>query len=186
MPSGNLHAGMNDDKPDVLYHFSEDPTIAKFVPHVPRNNPEHRRAVWAIDADHAPLYWFPRDCPRVTTWPLRDEDRARFQARFDTTAHRVQAIESVWLERVRSAELFRYEFAAVDFYPWEEANGQWISEREIVPLSVAPVGDLLGLHATANVELRVVPSLWPLHDVVCRGEFDFSIVRMHNAQPRPT
>lgn len=48
--------------PQVLYHFSVDPGITKLVPHVPRTNPEHRRAVWAIDAEHAPLYWFPRDC----------------------------------------------------------------------------------------------------------------------------
>lgn len=170
----------------MLYHFSEDPNIVKFVPHVPRNNPEHRRAVWAIDAEHAPLYWFPRDCPRVTIWPLRAQDLARFQRRFDTVASRIQAIETVWLDRMRTVELFRYDFDAVDFYPWEEANGQWISEREIVPLGVAPVGDLLALHVEAGVELRVVPSLWPLHDVACTGEFDFSIVRMHNAQPRPT
>ncbi len=42
-----------------LLHFSEDPSITRFVPHVPRTNPDHAPAVWAIDADHAPVYWFP-------------------------------------------------------------------------------------------------------------------------------
>ena len=80
-------------KPDVLYHFSEDPNIQRFVPHVPRTNPTHPPAVWAIDADHAPLYWFPRDCPRVTIWPLRPDDSALFQERLTTVAMRVHAIE---------------------------------------------------------------------------------------------
>ena len=52
----------------VLFHFSEDPTLQRFVPHVPRTNPAHEPAVWAIDDDHAPLYWFPRACPRITAW----------------------------------------------------------------------------------------------------------------------
>jgi hypothetical protein len=170
--------------PTVLHHFSEDPTIAKFVPHVPRTNPEHRRAVWAIDAEHAPLYWFPRDCPRVTIWPLRAADSALFRERFATTAPRLQAIELGWLERMRTTQLYRYDFESTDFYPWEEANGQWVSEREVVPLRVEPMGDLLAAHVTAGIELRLVPSLWPLHDIACEGEFDFSIVRMHNAKPR--
>ncbi|HEX2785845.1 MAG TPA: hypothetical protein VHN36_19890, partial [Ilumatobacteraceae bacterium] len=29
-------------EPDVLHHFSEDPNITRFVPHVPRTNPEHQ------------------------------------------------------------------------------------------------------------------------------------------------
>ncbi|HSB85377.1 MAG TPA: hypothetical protein VLD86_03660 [Ilumatobacteraceae bacterium] len=168
----------------VLHHFSESPSIARFVPHVPRTNPEHRRAVWAIDAEHAPLYWFPRDCPRVAIWPLRPDDLAMFQHRFATSAPRIHAIESGWLERMRAAQLYRYDFDPHDFYPWDEADGQWISEREVVPLRVEPVGDLLAAHAAAGIELRVVPSLWPLHDIARRGEFDFSIVRMHNARPR--
>lgn len=171
-------------KPQVLYHFSEDPTITRFVPHVPRTNPEHRRAVWAIDAEHAPLYWFPRDCPRVTVWPLRAADLVTFQQRFTTAASRLHAIESTWLERMRSTQVYRYQLDASRFVPWEDANGQWIAERDIVPLGVSPVGDLLQAHAQAGIELRIVPSLWPLFDIAVGGEFDFSMVRMHNAQPR--
>ncbi len=52
------------------------------------------------------------------------------------------------------------------------------------------MGDLLDAHAAAGIELRVVPSLWPLHDAVAYGPgasttWDFSIVRMRNARPRP-
>jgi hypothetical protein len=140
--------------------------------------------VWAIDAEHAPLYWFPRDCPRVTVWPLHPADLVEFQQRFATAATRVHAIESTWLERLRSTQLYRYDFEPTGFVPWEEANGQWIAEREIVPASVTPVGDLLDAHVRAGIELRIVPSLWPLHDIAVGGEFDFSLVRMRNAQPR--
>ncbi len=149
---------------NALHHFSEDPSIVRFVPHVPRTNPEHRRAVWAIDAEHAPLYWFPRDCPRVTIWPLRAGDVGSFQTRLATTASRVHAIESGWLQRMRSTPIYRYDFEPDGFYPWEEANGQWIAESEVVPVVVTPMGDLLEAHVHAAIELR--------------------IVRMLNAQPR--
>jgi hypothetical protein len=169
----------------VVFHFSEDPTIERFVPHVPATNPEHTPAVWAIDADHAPLYWFPRDCPRVTAWPRTTAERAAFEAAFATTALRVHAVEAGWLARLRAVELFRYSLPADDFAPWPAAGGQWIAEVEVTPLAVEPVGDILDLHAAAGVELRLVPSLWPLHDLAVSDRWDFSIVRMRNAQPRP-
>jgi hypothetical protein len=170
----------------LLYHFSTHEDIKRFAPHVPRTNPMHPPAVWAIDAEHAPLYWFPRDCPRVTVWPRDPQEDVAFRERFATVASRVHAIESGWLDRMRAAAIFRYTFDATGFAPWADASGQWISQGEVTPMSVEPVGDLLNAHADAGIELRVVPSLWPLHDEVKRGEFDFSIVRMLNAQPRPS
>ena len=169
----------------MLYHFSEDSSIERFVPHVPATNPTHRAAVWAIDREHAPLYWFPRDCPRVAIWPYDDSGLEAFRSRFTTTARRLHAIESGWLGRMRAATVYRYEFDANGFVPWEAANGQWVCEHEVRPASVTAVGDLIAAHAEAAIELRVTPSLWPLRDLAVGGEFDFSIVRMHNAQPRP-
>jgi hypothetical protein len=170
--------------PSVLYHFSENPHIERFEPHVPRTNPSHEPAVWAIDAEHAPLYWFPRNCPRIAIWPRSPSDRTKFEAQFTTSAPRLHAIEFDWLERMRTAQIHRYEFAAEGFAPWEDADGQWISQRQVAPISVTPVGDLLAAHAQAAIELRLVPSLWPLNDIALDGDYDFSLVRMHNAQPR--
>ena len=48
-----------------LYHFSEDPMIERFVPRVAPSSALKEALVWAVDADHAYLYFFPRDCPRV-------------------------------------------------------------------------------------------------------------------------
>jgi hypothetical protein len=168
----------------VLYHFSEDAHIARFVPHVPRTNPSHAAAVWAIDAEHAPLYWFPRACPRIAIWPRNPRERTEFEARFVTSASRLHAIESAWLDSMRTVQIYRYEFDASGFTPWADANGQWISHSEVAPLSVTPMRDLLDVHVQAAIELRIVPSLWPLHDIALGDEFDFSMVRMHNALPR--
>ena len=44
--------------------------------------------------------------------------------------------------------------------------------------------DLLGAHAAAGIELRFAPTLWPAHDLAVSDDWDFSIVRMTNAQPR--
>jgi hypothetical protein len=143
----------------ALYHFSTNPNIERFAPHVPRTNPTHAPAVWAIDAEHAPLYWFPRDCPRVTIWPRDPADASVFHERFATSAVRLHAIELAWLDRMRDAVIYRYEFDAEPFEPWMDADGQWISDREAVPIEVAPVGDLLAAHVDAGIELRIVPSL---------------------------
>lgn len=158
--------------------------MQRFVPHVPRSNPSQEPAVWAIDEEHAPLYWFPRDCPRVTAWPRNDDERMHFERVFCTTARRVHALESTWLAAMRATAVFRYTLPARTFSAWPEASGQWISSTVVEPLDVVPVGDLLDRHAAAEIDLRIVPDLWPLHDLVVSDRWDFSIVRMANAAPR--
>ncbi|MGH9271671.1 MAG: DUF6886 family protein [Ilumatobacteraceae bacterium] len=169
----------------IVHHFSEDPSIRKFVPHVPATNQGHRAAVWAIDAEHAPLYWFPRACPRVTVWPRPTDDRSTFDAVWTTTTPRVHVTESDWLQRMRSTTVYRYDLPATAFTPWLDASGQWIAETTVTPLEVLAIPDLLSEHATAGIELRFAPSLWAAHDRAISDDWDFSIVRMGNAHPRP-
>lgn len=168
----------------MLFHFSDDPAIERFEPHVPMTNPTHAAAVWAIDEAHAPLYWFPRDCPRVTAWPRHRGEDVEFRAAFATSAARVHATESGWLATIQSAKVFRYTFDAEPFRPWSGADGQWIATCPVEPIDVAPVGDLLALHAEAGIELRLVPDLWPIHDLAVSECWGFSIVRMRNAGRR--
>jgi hypothetical protein len=170
---------------DVVFHFSEDPAIERFAPHVPATNPTKAAAVWAIDGAHAPLYWFPRDCPRVTAWPRALSERGGFAESFATTATRVHAVELGWLASMRTKALYRYTFDRSEFAPWSDAEGQWISSTIVTPLSVEPVGDLLDAHVEAGIELRAVPSLWPLHDLAQSDRWGFSMVRLSNARPRP-
>jgi hypothetical protein len=167
--------------PGVLHHFSEDASITRFVPHVPTTNPTQQPAVWAIDAEHAPLYWFPRDCPRVTAWPRSEDERSGFEAAFGTRAPRVHAIEAGWLDRMRAVTLFRYDLPATTFRRWAEASGQWVSSVEVTPLSVEPVGELVAAHERAGIELRVLESLHGIRDLAVSDRWDFSIVRFRNA-----
>lgn len=180
----------------MFYHYSDDPGIEVFHPRpIPPQSPGAPPAsadyaganlVWAIDEDHAPLYWFPRDCPRVAYWPLptsTDEDIARFLGH--TTARWVIAIEGAWLERVRSAKLYEYRLPGDTFRPqWSGGGpGYHVSREAVTPLSVELVGDLLARQVAANIELRITPSLWPLHRALIPATLHFSMVRMRNAQP---
>jgi hypothetical protein len=164
-----------------LLHFSEDPSITRFTPHVPSTNPGQSPAVWAIDADHAPVYWFPRDCPRGAVWADTDEQRSVLRHTFATGASRVQATELGWLERIRSTRLYVYELDSGPFEPWPDAEGQWIARVAVDPIEVRPVGDLLELHARAGIELRFVPDLFAFWDLVLASGLPFSGVRLRNA-----
>jgi hypothetical protein len=163
-----------------LLHFSDDPSIREFVPHVPRTNPTQAPAVWAIDAEHAPVYWFPRDCPRAAVWADDPASVPRLQARFLTTAARVHAAELAWLERIRTTTLYVYELDPGPFQAWPEVDGQYVARSAVEPLSVRPVGDLLELHAAAGIELRFVPSLAPFWAAVVASGLPFSGIRLRD------
>ena len=161
-----------------VLHFSEDPAIDRFVPHVPATNPDQPPLVWTIDELHAPLYWFPRDCPRIAFWRA---DGAPPCELGPTAARRVHAIGADWLDRVRDCALFAYRFDSNGFEPWADADGHWVAATEQRPLLVEPVGDLLALHAAASIELRIVPDLLPLRDAVVASGLRFSMCRLSNA-----
>ena len=163
--------------PVHLLHFSEDPAIDRFVPHVPATNPDEPPMVWTIDDPHAPLFWFPRDCPRVAFW---SEDGTPPEGLGATSGARVHAIEEAWLEPMRACELFVYRFDPSGFAPWPDADGYWVSTDEHVPVDVAPVGDLLERHRERSIELRVLPDLRPLRDAVIASGYRYSMCRMAN------
>lgn len=163
--------------PEVLLHYSEDPSLTRFDPHIPASNPSVGAAVWAIDPARAPLYWFPRDCPRVALWANDDTQLHCLQALLRTTADRVHAAPLEWLDRIRRSELYEYEFDPSGFEPWPAAEGQWTASSPQTPLAVRAVGDLLERHVSAGVELRLVPDLAPLRAVSLTSDLAFSIVR---------
>jgi hypothetical protein len=146
-----------------LWHFSEDPAIEVFVPHRGELHALDEPLVWAVDSEHAWLYRFPRDCPRVC-WSEGEG--------------RVAAIESAWLERMRSTRLYAYNLPPETFEPWDKF---FISRQTVVPLDVVEVGDLLASHAAEGIELRITPSLYPLWDRVREMAVDFSGIRLRNA-----
>ena len=177
--------------PATLFHFSEDPSIARFEPRsLPaRDDPysaprPSEPLVWAIDEARAPLYFFPRDCPRVAFWAgpgTTPDDRDRFLGH--TTAARVIAIEGDWLDRVRDARLYVYHLPGAGFVPHDENAGYYVSREAVTPRAVEPAGDLLARLAVAGVELRITPSLWPLRHALVASSLGFSMIRLRNAAP---
>ena len=44
--------------PGEVLHFSEDPGITRFVPHIAATAQRPEAYVWAVNAARAPDYWF--------------------------------------------------------------------------------------------------------------------------------
>ena len=93
-------------------------------------------------------------------------------------------IEAAWFERVRACRLYVYELDRAPFEPKMTGAGYWVARTDVVPLAVRPVGDLLARHVEAEIELRVVDSLWPIIDAITVSGLEFSIIRKANARPR--
>ena len=171
--------------PFALWHFSEDASLGRFRPRVPATNPKAQPLVWAVDTRHAPMFWFPRDCPRGCIWPVSvttAEDRERFFGQGG--ASRVHVIESGWLERMRACCLYAYRLPTQGFRP-HEVGGYWVTEQPVDPVERVVIDDLLGRHAEARIELRVTPSIWPFWRRVTNSTVEFSGSRLRNAAPEP-
>ena len=144
--------------PETLFHFSENPHLETFRPHHAKGREGGPPYVWATDAPHAPLYWFPRECPRITFWAdesTTPEDRERFFGL--GSAERVHVTEIGWLVRMRAAELYAYHFDPEPFELYPDPGGFWVARGTVVPLLCETVGDLLERHAEAGIELRFTP-----------------------------
>lgn len=167
-----------------VLHFSEDPAIKRFVPHVARTAQVPEAYVWAVGGDRVPCYWFPRQCPRGTAWVAEGttaEDRVRVFG--SASVGRVHAVEYGWLEALRTTRLYAYRFPADAFRPLEDYA--YVATEPVVPLGPAePVGDLLALHDDAGIELRVLPNLWPFWDQVTTSTLAYSGIRLANGRPR--
>jgi hypothetical protein len=169
--------------PGQVLHFSEDPRITTFVPHVAATARESEPYVWAVDAEQAPAYWFPRDCPRVLAWAhaeTTDADRRLL------SGGRVHAIEYGWLPVLRSVRLYAYRFDAGPFAPFGAPRPHaMVATTTVTPLGPAePVGDLLALHEAAGIQLRLMPDLLAFMDEVVASSLAFSGIRLRYAAPR--
>jgi len=174
-------------EPGQVLHFSEDPSITRFEPHVAPTATTPGALVWAVDAARSPGYWFPRDCPRAMAWARAGAAPAdRDTILGPGGGDRVHAIEYGWLEAVRTARLFAYRLPAASFAPVGEPEPHaLVSVEPVEPLGPAePVGSLLGLHEEAGIQLRVLPSLWPFWDAVIASTLGYSGIRLRHARPR--
>jgi hypothetical protein len=90
----------------------------------------------------------------------------------------VHVIESGWLERMRVTRLLAYRLPERTFV---RDDRYWISSRAVEPLERTELGDLVALHASSGIELRVAPALYPLWDAVVSSTLDLSGIRLRNA-----
>ncbi len=124
------------------------------------------------------MYLFPRDCPRILAWSVsgtKAEDAAQLGG-----ARAVAWIEQAWLDRFRSAALYRYALPAETFKDLRDA-GMWVSQDAVVPDAVERLDSLPTRLAALDVDLRIMDSLVDL-----RGLWDTSLhvsgIRLRNAQ----
>lgn len=143
---------------------------------------------WAVNAQRAPGYWFPRQCPRAMAWVVPGTSAADHERVLGPGGgERVHAIEYGWLPAMRRVRLYAYRLPARPFHPFAApAPHAVVSEVPVEPLGPPePVGDLLRLHEEAGIQLRVLPNLWPFWDGVLTSTLGFSGIRLRTARPRP-
>jgi hypothetical protein len=165
--------------PHALWHASENPAIGAFVPHVSATASSDEPRVWAVDTRHFPLYWFPRECPRGTFWATGSTTAA--DALLLGGSARVHVLEESWAERMRSTRVVAYRLPEETFAPDPEVGGYWLSREAVAPVEMVELGDLVARHEAAGIELRAVPSIWPIWDRVVASTLEFSGIRLHNA-----
>ena len=97
----------------------------------------------------------------------------------------MHAIESDWLERTRSCRLCMLTASIWHRLHLRCAGWILVHNGTIAPL----LGRAFGRPASrctlrANIELRIVPNLWPIIDAIVASGLEFSIIRKLNAMPR--
>jgi hypothetical protein len=128
------------------------------------------------------MYYLPRDCPRACFWPLPSttpDDLERWYGGVE--ARMVIAVESAWLDRIRSTTVYRYVMPEAPFTSLDDA-GMHATRETVRPLSVDALPDLLGALRDAEVELRVTPNIAGLGRLLVDSSLHFSLIRMRNAQ----
>lgn len=163
-----------------LFHISEDPNLTHFEPRAANKGSE--LLVWAIGDRLLHNYLLPRDCPRVTFYAgdsSTPEDIEKLMGQ--TSANFVVAIETAWFQRVVTTKLYKYTFDTNTFELSDKTAGYYVSRIAVKPKSVTMIKHPLEEMLKRNVELRVMPSLKKLQEVIISSSLEFSCIRMRNA-----
>ncbi|MET4558908.1 hypothetical protein ABIA69_000051 [Lysinibacillus parviboronicapiens] len=170
-----------------IFHVSEESDIQVFQPRVPtRTDLDFTKGlVWAIDDKCLPNFLTPRNCPRVCFHSGANTTEIDKRTYLTSTSYtHVVVIENKWFTRMRNTKLFLYEFDIKQFTLQDENAGYYVSETTQTPIAKFEVVDLLQEQIKRNVELRCVDNLWGIYDDIQKTTFNWSMCRMHFAQPR--
>lgn len=182
-----MSAPTSDGLDERLFHVSDRAGIDVFHPRPPpsADSGVAQPVVWAIADRLLHNYLLPRDCPRVTCHAVQGHDVADAALDFVSSGARaLVAIESAWWPAVRAGRLWIYEMPRMSFQCADVTAAYYISRDTVTPLCVQAVDDIPAALLARGVELRVLPTLWPLADRVRHSALPFSLIRMRNAAPR--
>jgi len=169
-----------------LFHVSEEPGIAAFVPRIPyrKNVDQSKGIVWSLTEPALPNWLTPRNCPRVgyrADENTTQEDIAKF---LSSSSRHCVAIEHGWHAKMAETTLYVYEFDPANFY-FDEAAGFFVSAHTEIPIGVARYENLFEELFRRNIEVRLLDNLWQLGEAVQKSTLKWSLCRMGYAQPRP-
>lgn len=164
-----------------LFHVSEDYNIAKFIPRYSLHT--ETSVIWAIADSKLANYLLPRDCPRVCFYASNKTSAAERQ-QFLGSSQQVIAIESAWYEKTITTTLYLYEMPGFAFKLFDSIAGYYVADSIVFPLRQHIINNPIRELLARNVELRILPSLWQLHDAVANSTLNFSMIRMKNAQAK--
>jgi len=170
-----------------LFHVSEEPDIAEFVPRIPYRTDmdKSKGLVWSLTEPSLPNWLTPRDCPRVGYRVMDETSQEDILKFFSSTSRHAVAIEHSWYERMAATTLYLYEFDAANFY-FDKTAGFYVSDKTEKPIAVVKYDNLFEEQFKRNVEVRVLNNLWMLGEEVKKSSLKWSLCRMGNALPKPT
>jgi hypothetical protein len=138
-------------------------------------------ALWHFSEDPS----LGRFCPRGCIWPVSAttrEDREQFFGQ--SSATRIQVMETGWLRQLQDCRLYAYRLPTGPFRP-HDVGGYWVADEPVDAFDQVVIDDLAGRHATAGIELRITPSIWPFWRRVTSSTVEFSGSRLRNSAAHP-
>lgn len=144
----------------LRYHYSENDAITVFRPRAPLRHPDSPPLVYAIDASHRALYFFPRDCARVGVWCTSHTDATDEAAYAASTARwMLILVDASQAALWQSGQIYEYTFEADK--GWQETgdHGCWISEVPQTPTAGRWITNLPHALTEEGVEVQIVPDL---------------------------
>ncbi len=91
-------------------------------------------------------------------------------------------MEAGWIRRMRDCRLYAYRLPSDLFRP-HEVGGYWVADEQVDAIDQVVIDDLAGRQASAGIELRITPSIWPFWRQVTNSTVEFSGSRLRNTAP---